>query len=84
MHSLYTNIGTPIPGLDFLKNADPPVSKGRSEYPDWINKIGKPMTTLAKLRKSNFTDLEDANMMRFLKLSRRKEIKENNIDAGLR
>ena len=76
--------GTPIAGLDFLKNVDDPVSKERSEYPDWINDLGKPMKTLAKLQKMNFMEAEDCDQMRLLKLSRRKEIKTNNIDAGLR
>ena len=76
--------GTPIPGLDFLKNIDPPVSKERSEYPEWINDLGKPMKTLAKLRKMKREAAEDDEQMRYLKLTRRKSIKESNIDAGLR
>jgi hypothetical protein len=76
--------GTPIPGLDFLKNVDAPVSKERSEYPDWINDLGKPMQSLARLGKMNIEEAEMGVQMRYLKLSRRKSIKESNIDAGLR
>jgi len=76
--------GTPIPGLDFLKNVDPPVSKERSDYPSWINDLGKPLKTLAKLRKMKIEEADDQDQMRYLKLTRRKEIKEKNIDAGLR
>lgn len=76
--------GTPIAGLDFLKNVEPPVSKARSEYPEWIDDLAKPMATLAKLRKMNTEEAEDKDMMRYLKLMRRKHIKEKNIDAGLR
>lgn len=75
--------GTPIAGLDFLKNADAPVTKERSEYPSWIDDLSKPMKTLAKLGKLDFEKAEEVDQMRLLKLSRRKEIKGNNIDAGL-
>ena len=76
--------GTPIAGLDFLKGADAPVSKERSEYPKWIENLEKPMVTLAKLRKMNFETAEEKDQMRYLKLDRRRSIKESNIDAGLR
>lgn len=76
--------GTPIAGLDFLKNADPPVSKERSEYPRWIDDLSKPMDTLAKLRKMDFDEADVKDQMRCLKLSRRKSIREANSDAGLR
>jgi len=76
--------GTPIAGLDFLKNVDPPVSKGRSEYPEWIADLAKPMATLAKLRKMNIQEAEGKDQMRYLKLLRRRYIKEKNSDAGMR
>ena len=77
-------LGEPIPGLDFLKNVDAPVCKERSEYPGWVNELATPMKTLAKLSKENFEEIDGDDQMRYLKLSRRKTIKENNIDAGLR
>lgn len=75
--------GTPIAGLDFLKNQDPVVSKERTEYPEWVNKLDKPAKTLAKLRKIDMWSAEEEEQKRFLKLSRRIKIKENNLDAGL-
>ena len=76
--------GTPIEGLDFLKNVDQVVSKERSEYPEWMGNLGTPMTSLAKLKKMNILEAPESEHMRYLKLKRRKSIKENNIDAGLR
>lgn len=76
--------GTPINGLDFLKNADPPVSKERSEYPKWVDDLSKPMATLAKLRKMDMEEAGEKDQMRYLKLSRRRNIREKNVDAGLR
>lgn len=73
--------GTSIPGLNVHKNSEPIVALERSQYPDFINDFQEPMTTLAQLRKM---DVEDANlkdMKRYLKLTRRLEIKEKNLDS---
>mmetsp|Transcript_4877 Transcript_4877/g.8455 ORF Transcript_4877/g.8455 Transcript_4877/m.8455 type:complete len:113 (-) Transcript_4877:207-545(-) len=75
-------LGTPIPGLDFMKNEDPPVALERSEYPDWVNDLDKPMITLAKLRRMREEDATDKEKMRYLKLTRRIQIKNNNADAS--
>jgi len=76
--------GTPIAGLDFLKNVDAAVSKERSEYPDWVNNLDDAGQTLAKLRKTDIWTADESDQMRYLKLSRRLKIKDDNIDAGLR
>lgn len=76
--------GTPIAGLDFIKNAEPVVSKDRSEYPKWVNDLTKPGNTLAKLRKMDMWTANDEDQKRYLKLTRRIKIKEDNIDAALR
>lgn len=75
--------GTQIPGLDFMKNSDPAVSKERSEYPNWVNELEKPMVSLAKLKKMNFEEADLEEQKRYLKLSRRRTIKDNNSNAGL-
>ena len=75
--------GTQIAGLDFLKNVDPPVTKERSEYPEWINNLDASMTSLAKLRNINFEEADLEVQKRYLKLSRRRAIKDSNSDAGL-
>ncbi len=76
--------GTPIPGLDFLNNIDAPVSKERSDYPVWINNLTQPSKTLASFRNMEMEESGEGDQMRYLKLTRRKTIKENNIDAGIR
>ena len=76
--------GTPIAGLDFMKNEDPVVSKERSEYPEWVNNLVTPMPTLAKLKKMNLEESDESEQYRFLKLTRRNLIKDANTDAGLR
>lgn len=74
--------GTPIPGLNFLKSKDPPVALGRSEYPEWVNDLAKPMVSLAKLRRMDEEDATDREKMRYLKLTRRIVIKQKNLEAG--
>jgi hydrogenase maturation factor HypF (carbamoyltransferase family) len=76
--------GTPIAGLDFMKNEDPVVSKERSEYPEWVNNLATPMPSLAKLKKMSVEETDESEQYRFLKLTRRNLIKDANTDAGLR
>jgi hypothetical protein len=74
--------GTPIPGLGFMKGKDAPVAMERSEYPDWVGDLDKPKIALAKLRRMEEADASDSDKMRYLKLTRRGVIKENNLEAG--
>lgn len=74
--------GTPIPGLNFQKGKEAPAALERSEYPEWVNDLEKPMITLAKLRRMDEKDATDKEKMRYLKLTRRAVIKENNLEAG--
>jgi len=74
--------GTPIPGLNFMKNQDAPVSKARAEYPEWVSDLAKPMVTLAELRRMTWEDSTDRDKMRYLKLTRRIRIKGGNVEAG--
>ena len=74
--------GVPIPGLNFLKSKDPPVALERSEYPEWVNDLDKPMVSLAKLRRMDEEDATDREKMRYLKLTRRIVIKQKNLEAG--
>mmetsp|Transcript_23964 Transcript_23964/g.36502 ORF Transcript_23964/g.36502 Transcript_23964/m.36502 type:complete len:105 (+) Transcript_23964:64-378(+) len=76
--------GTLIEGLDFLKGAEPVVSKERSEYPEWVCDLATPDITLAKLKKMDEADASDNEKRRYLKLTRRNTIKDSNVDAGLR
>jgi hypothetical protein len=72
--------GTPIPGLDFIKGADPPVALERSEYPEWINNLTQ--KSLAQLRRMSEEEATDKEKMRYLKLSRRMLIKKKNEEAS--
>jgi len=74
-----TVAGTPIPGLDYLKDAPAPTLRPLSEYPAWVGELAtKPLPTLARLEKMREEDATDAEKMRYLKLTRRGEIKEKN------
>jgi hypothetical protein len=74
--------GTPIPGLNFLKGKDPPVALKREEYPAWVNDLGKPELTLARLKRMPEEEATDKQKMRYLKLTRRALIKQNNAEAS--
>ena len=71
--------GTVIPGLDFYKDKDPPIVLERSEYPEWVAALAKPLPTLAELRRMPEEEATDRDIMRFLKLERKKDIKSTNL-----
>jgi hypothetical protein len=73
--------GTPIPGLNFTKGKEPIVALKREEYPDWVNDLAKPKITLAKLRRMPEEEATDRDKMRYLKLTRRFKMKDNNSAA---
>ncbi|KAL7470502.1 hypothetical protein ACHAXS_010739 [Conticribra weissflogii] len=69
-----------------------PVALPREEYPDWINDLATPLPSVAKLRAKleniDFKKVDvaaeeyeelDRDMKRYLKLTRRARIKENNV-----
>jgi len=74
--------GTPIPGLNFRKDVDPPVALPREEYPDWVNKLAEKDISLAQLRRMPEEDATDKQKMRYLKLTRRIEIKRGNDERS--
>jgi hypothetical protein len=73
--------GTPIPGLDIYKEKEPPVALERSEYPDWLESLTKPLPSLATLRRMPEEEASDRDKMRYLKLTRRMKIKQNNEET---
>ena len=73
--------GTPIPGLDFRKDRDPPVALKRSEYPEWVSDLAKKDLSLAKLRRMPVEEATDKQKMRYIKLTRRMKIKERNEES---
>lgn len=76
-------VGTVLPGLDFIKDTDAVLTKERSEYPDWVDSLAKPMLSLAKLRRMSEEEATDREKERYLKLSRRQEMKKKNDEAGV-
>jgi large subunit ribosomal protein L54 len=72
--------GTPIPGLNFFKDQDPPVALERSDYPDWLYHL--PQKSLAQLRRMPEEEATDKEKMRYLKLTRRMLIKQKNEAAS--
>lgn len=73
--------GMPTDGLGFMKNKDVPVALPRSEYPEWVNDLATPLISLAKLRQMKYEDASYKEATRYLKLTRRLKIKQNNADA---
>ncbi|KAL7526227.1 hypothetical protein ACHAXR_001383 [Thalassiosira sp. AJA248-18] len=82
--------GTPIPGLEniYPKAKDPsapskvPISKPREEYPSWVSDLTTPLPSLAKLRSMKIENASDKDMKRYLKLVRKKQIKQNNLERA--
>ena len=70
--------GTPITGLNFMKDRDAPVALKREEYPEWVGRLATKDVSLAQLRRMSEDDATDKEKMRYLKLTRRILIKRNN------
>merc|ERR1711862_1018068 len=75
-------LGTPIKGLDIYVDSEAPVALERSEYPEWVNELSKPMMSLNKLRKIKDEDATLTQMKRFFKLSRKEICKEKNSEKA--
>ena len=74
--------GTPIPGLNIRKDQDPPVALKREEYPEWVDTLAEPQISLAKLRRMPEEEATDREKMRYLKLTRRQKIRQQNEEGG--
>lgn len=79
-----TSVGKPIPGLDYLKDAsEAPILRPSVEYPAWVGELAsRPLPTLARLERMREEDATDAEKMRYLKLTRRGEIKAKNSTSA--
>jgi hypothetical protein len=78
LSALPMKAGTQIPGLNFIKDREPVVALERSEYPEWVGSLATPDVSLAALRRMPEEEATDRQKMRYLKLTRRGEIKEYN------
>lgn len=74
--------GTVLKSIGVLKDKDPPVVLERGEYPDWVGSLATPPPSLAALRRIPNEEAEDKDIMRFLKLSRRKKVRESNEQSA--
>jgi Mitochondrial ribosomal protein L37 len=75
--------GTVLSSLAVFKGQDPPVTKAREDYPAWVGDLAKPMPSLAILRRIPNHDAQDSEIIRYLKLSRRKRIQGRNEQASV-
>jgi len=75
--------GSLIAGLDFIKDKEPVVAKERGEYPEWVGSLAQTMPSLARLRKMPDEEATDREKERYLKLTRRQQMKKNNEEAGI-
>lgn len=74
--------GTPITGLQLKVGQEQIVALERSEYPKWINTLATPKLSIAALRQMELTDdTLDVDIKRYLRLTRRAQIKENNLES---
>lgn len=73
--------GETIEALKIYKDQEAPVVLQREEYPEWINTLAERDISLAQLRKMDVDEATDRQKLRFLKLTRRIEIKEKNEAA---
>jgi len=64
------------------KDEPAPQIKPDNEYPEWLWHVAEPSKTLAHLSAANFFELSLKDKQRYLKLLRRKKIKENNAKAA--
>jgi hypothetical protein len=75
--------GTVLKSLGVVKNEEPPVVKPREEYPEWVGELATPSPTLAVLRRMPNETADDSDIMRYLKLSRRLRIRQQNEQASI-
>ena len=75
--------GTVLKSLSVFKGQDPPVTLSRADYPAWVGDLAKPMPSLATLRRVSNEEAQDADVVRFLKLNRRKRIQQRNEQASV-
>jgi hypothetical protein len=74
---------TPLRGLDIFKSSEsPPVALDRSQYPSWLSDLSKPFITLAALRRLPLEQSTEEEQLRYLKLTRRGDIKEKNARSA--
>jgi hypothetical protein len=74
--------GTVLTPLGVFKGQDPPMVKEREEYPAWFGSLAVPSPSLALLRKIPNDEANEKEILRFLKLSRRLQIRQRNEESA--
>jgi hypothetical protein len=74
--------GTELTSLNIFKDQDAPKVLERSEYPEWVNRLSSPLPSLAVLRRIPNEEAEDKQILRYLKLNRRLEIRQRNEEKA--
>jgi len=74
--------GETMDNLNVFKGKDPPVVLKREEYPDWVGELVNPPKTLAALRRIPNEEATEDEMKRYLKLTRRLDIKAKNQESA--
>jgi hypothetical protein len=54
----------------------------RLEYPEWVSNLATPLPTLSELRRMPDSEATDKDRMRYLKLTRRIQIKKNSAEMA--
>lgn len=73
---------TDVSWAQVLNSQEEPVIMKDADYPDWLWKLDDPLPTLYELERTGFENLTEEEQKRFLKQQRKKQLKENNSNAG--
>ena len=74
--------GTELRSLAIFKGQGVPTTLERSEYPDWVSDLSKPLSSLATLRKIPNEEADLNQIKRFLKLTRRQAVRQRNEESA--
>ena len=74
--------GIELKNLNIFKGQDAPVTLDRSEYPSWVENLPQPLPSLAVLRKIPNEEADLDQIKRYLRLTRRLEVRKNNEESS--
>lgn len=76
-----SNVKYPVDFIQVFQDMEPVKLLPDEEYPEWLWTIGKPLPSLADLRRTGFDNLNDQMKERYIKLERKHKIKAKNFDS---
>ena len=80
--TLPVKAGIELKNLNIFKGQDAPVTLDRSEYPSWVENLPQPLPSLAVLRKVPNEEANLEQIKRYLRLTRRLEVRKNNEESS--